>query len=292
MNPKKRYRVQAKARRLRENLRGMSDREVAVAAEYTKDFRRFYAKGGNPNDWSFIGDRPYTGKSKRRGKHAKAHLRKTIKKLKARRSHVLTAARRRKLDRRFFALPDRRLIPVPDLAHVGPARARLKQMRKKGSVTKAEFKAAWGRILFLQRGLTRKRHARDPMSGIGKTGDDAVWKKRKTARQWGVFIDGGLFEEPTGTFRPYAWYGDKGQALDAARELRRQYPSSKVDVRSKSVRTLRLGYLYRRKGHGRQKETSMGTAKYLHGSRYVYGEPYGYPGKPRKKTWKPSFKRK
>lgn len=126
----------------------------------------------------------------------------------------------------------------------------------------------------------RRRRSRDPMSSIGKT-LDPTWKRRPPRGQWGVFLDG----------QPYAWYGDKGQAVEAAKELRGRpirgddgKPLA-VDVRKKTVRTARLGYFYKRKSHGRQKESKFGTTKYLHGHRYKYGEPYAFPGRRRKKNY-------
>lgn len=59
----------------------------------------------------------------------------------------LTAAERARIPSRRFALPERRSLPLTDPAHVRNAAARLEQMRRRGTVTSAEYRRAHQRIL-------------------------------------------------------------------------------------------------------------------------------------------------
>lgn len=59
----------------------------------------------------------------------------------------LSAAGRRKLRSTQFALPKRKALPLEDAAHVRAAASRLEQMRRRGTVTPSEYRAARLRIL-------------------------------------------------------------------------------------------------------------------------------------------------
>ena len=63
-----------------------------------------------------------------------------------RRPKKLTAAARKRLPSSAFALPERRALPIHNAAHVRNAAARLAQMKKRGTVTRAEYTQAKGRI--------------------------------------------------------------------------------------------------------------------------------------------------
>jgi hypothetical protein len=58
----------------------------------------------------------------------------------------LTAAQRRRLPAREYALPARRALPIEDPRHIRNAAARLEQMRRRGTVTKSEYLHALRRI--------------------------------------------------------------------------------------------------------------------------------------------------
>lgn len=122
--------------KLRKNLVGMSHREIAVAAEYTPAFRRFHARGGNPDYWNFKSNKAYSPRAlglKFRGYESWRG--------------PLTAAQRKRLMSWQFAIPSRRKLPLINKAHVRNAAARLAQMKKLGTVTTREYRAAKARIL-------------------------------------------------------------------------------------------------------------------------------------------------
>jgi hypothetical protein len=58
----------------------------------------------------------------------------------------LTAAERRRIPKDKFALPSRRQLPLTNKAHIRNAASRLEQMKKRGTVTTGEYKAAHSRI--------------------------------------------------------------------------------------------------------------------------------------------------
>lgn len=51
----------------------------------------------------------------------------------------LTAKRRRKIPKSQFGLPGSRKYPMPDKAHAANAKARAKQQRKKGRLSKSAY---------------------------------------------------------------------------------------------------------------------------------------------------------
>lgn len=65
----------------------------------------------------------------------------------------LTTAKRRALRSTQFALPRRRALPIENASHVRNAAARLEQMRKRRTVTPAEYRAARARIVRAERRL-------------------------------------------------------------------------------------------------------------------------------------------
>lgn len=65
----------------------------------------------------------------------------------------LSAAERRRIPTRLFALPARRSLPIHDAAHVRNAAARLEQMRRRGTVTAREYESAHRRILAAEQRL-------------------------------------------------------------------------------------------------------------------------------------------
>jgi hypothetical protein len=99
----------------------------------------------------------------------------------------LTAAKRRRIPSRQFALPARRALPIEDHGHAVAAASRLEQMRKRGTVSPAEYrraKAAINRKLY----LTRSGETRTVMSAgrkrRGSTREDAMKRKRKANGQF------------------------------------------------------------------------------------------------------------
>lgn len=67
------------------------------------------------------------------------------------RRDVLSTRKREKLRRSQFALPKRRALPIHNAAHARNAAARLEQMRKRGTVSRAEYAKAHRAILRAER---------------------------------------------------------------------------------------------------------------------------------------------
>src|SRR5262245_24413847 len=59
----------------------------------------------------------------------------------------LTAAERRRIPNRLYALPKRKALPLVDKRHIRNAASRLEQMHRRGTVTAAEYKTAHAKIL-------------------------------------------------------------------------------------------------------------------------------------------------
>jgi len=86
----------------------------------------------------------------------------------------LTPALRAKLPAAAFGDPKRRALAVPDLAHVGPARARLGKMYKCGEYSMAEANRIDARILRIKARLEKTpclftKHLRPPRKRAGSS---------------------------------------------------------------------------------------------------------------------------
>ncbi len=65
----------------------------------------------------------------------------------------LTAAQRRRIPARLYALPARRALPIEDRTHVRNAASRLEQMHRRGTVTESEYRSARAKIASRERQL-------------------------------------------------------------------------------------------------------------------------------------------
>jgi len=83
----------------------------------------------------------------------------------------LTAAKRRRIPKNMFALPERQDLPIHDAKHAKNANSRLTQMLKRGTVTDSEYRKAYRNIMdaYACFGLETRTKPAIPVSGVAKS---------------------------------------------------------------------------------------------------------------------------